>query len=391
MKKLITFILAALLFLTAAVSSAEDTHQLIYGTSTEITGDFAPSNLWTSNATDNLIRNLTNDYSTVASDRGGALVINPTVCDGIEGVMNEDGTKTFTIRIKDGLLFNNGEPISVKDFVWLTAFACSPVANEVGAKVAAYLMIKGGQEYFDGTAAAISGLRIPDDHTIQLTVNAEYVPYYFDLSYAAFNPTSMKYWFGDTVELKDDGEGVYFTGLTKEAIQDRLDFTRFHAGEDRVTAGPYNLVEYDQGSKQAVLVRNEFYVGNFEGQKPSIEKIIITLAEESTWIDGLKTGAFNLYDSINRGTKINTAMDLIEDEANKAALGYGYDYVQFESSQYTQIVFQSDFGPTQFPAVRKAIAWTGMKSPASSVRVGAQLSTGLTALPHGCIRKPKNG
>ncbi len=357
MKKLITFILAALLFLTAAVSSAEDTHQLIYGTSTEITGDFAPSNLWTSNATDNLIRNLTNDYSTVASDRGGALVINPTVCDGIEGVMNEDGTKTFTIRIKDGLLFNNGEPISVKDFVWLTAFACSPVANEVGAKVAAYLMIKGGQEYFDGTAAAISGLRIPDDHTIQLTVNAEYVPYYFDLSYAAFNPTSMKYWFGDTVELKDDGEGVYFTGLTKEAIQDRLEFTRFHAGEDRVTAGPYNLVEYDQGSKQAVLIRNEYYAGNFEGQKPSIEKIIITLAEESTWIDGLKTGAFNLYDSINRGTKINTAMDLIEDEANKAALGYGYDYVQFESSQYTQIVLQSDFGPTQFPAVRKAIAY----------------------------------
>ena len=357
MKNIITIIAAALLLLTAAVVSAEDAHQLIYGASTEISGDFAPGALWTNNVTDALIRSLTNDYDCVASDRGGALMVNPTVCEGIENEMNKDGTKTFTITIKDGLLFNNGEPITIKDFVWLTAFASSPVATELGAKVTTYMMLKGGQEYYNGTAATISGLRMLDDRTFQFTVNADYVPYYFDLAYAGAGASSMKYWLGDAVDLKDDGEGVYFTGLTKEAVEKQLEYARFHAGEDRVTAGPYNLVEYDKGAGQAVLVRNEYYQGNFEGQKPSIDKIIITRAEDATWVDGLKTGAFNFYDSINRGTKINTAIDLIEDEANKAVLGYGYDYVRFDPSGYTELVLQSDFGPTQFPAVRQALAY----------------------------------
>ena len=161
MKNIITIIAAALLLLTAAAVSAEDAHQLIYGASTEISGDFAPGALWTNNVTDALIRSLTNDYDCVASDRGGALMVNPTVCEGIENEMTKDGTKTFTITIKDGLLFNNGEPITIKDFVWLTAFASSPVATELGAKVTTYMMLKGGQEYYDGTAATISGLRWP--------------------------------------------------------------------------------------------------------------------------------------------------------------------------------------------------------------------------------------
>ena len=357
MKRMILFFLAVMLLLTAAAASAEGPQPLIYGASTEISGDFAPSEFWTNNRTDGLIRNLTNDYSTVVIDRGGAIVVNQTICEGIEAVMNEDGTKTFTIRIKDGLLFNNGEPVTIKDFVWMTAFSCSRAATELGVKTAGYLMVSGGQEYYDGTAETISGLRMPDDHTIQLTITSDYVPYYFDQAYAAFIATSLKYWLGDEVDLKDDGEGVYFTGLSKEAVQDHLDHARFHAGEDRVTAGPYSLVSFDKGSGQAVLVRNENYAGNFEGRKPSIEKIVITRAQETTWIDGLKTGGFNLYDTINRGAQINAAMDLIEDEANKAALGYGYDYVQFDSAQLSEIVLQSDFGPTQFPAVRQAIAY----------------------------------
>jgi peptide/nickel transport system substrate-binding protein len=123
-----------------------------------------------------------------------------------------------------------------------------------------------------------------------------------------------------------------------------------------VSAGPYNLVEFDQASKQATLVINENYAGNFEGQKPSVPKIVITKAEDATWADALKTGAFNFYDTMTDGTEINTAMDIIEDEANKEALGYGFKYSQFDRPGYGKLMFQSDFGPTQFLAVRHAIA-----------------------------------
>ena len=356
MKKLFAILLAAVMLLSVAAVNAEDAHQLIYGATTEISGDFAPGAWWTNNATDKMLRDFTTDYGTVVTDQGGALVINDTTCENIEGEMNEDGTKTYTVVLNEGLVFNNGEPITIKDFVWSTAFSCSAVSSEVGAKLTGYMTIVGGQEYYDGTASTISGLRMLDDKTIQVSVVADKVPYFFDLSYAGFTPFSMKYWLGEGVDIADDGEGVYFTGLTKEAIEEQLNFARFHAGEDRVTAGPYNLVEFDQASKQATLVKNEYYQGNFEGQIPSIEKIIITKAEDATWADALKTGAFNFYDTITDGTQVNTAMDLIEDDENVDKLGYGFDFVQFDRPGYGKLMFHSDFGPTQFINVRHAIA-----------------------------------
>ena len=360
MKKFLALLLAACLVLGMSAALAEGTATekgvVIYGATTEISGDFAPGAWWTNNATDKMIRDITNDYGTVVTDQGGALVINNTVCESIEGVMNDDGTKTYTVKIKDGLVYNNGEAITVEDFVWATAFGCSSVASEVEAKLTSYLTVVGGQEFYDGTAETISGLRILDANTIQVSIVADKVPYYFDLSYAGFTPFSMKYWLGDAVSIKDDGNGVYFEGLTKDNIKDQLDKARFYAGEDRVSAGPYNLVEFDQASKQATLTINKNYQGNFEGQKPSIEKIVITKAEDATWADALKTGAFNFYDTITDGEQVNQAMDIIEDEENKAKLGYGFGYTQFDRPGYGKLMFQCDFGPTQFIAVRHAVA-----------------------------------
>jgi peptide/nickel transport system substrate-binding protein len=103
-------------------------------------------------------------------------------------------------------------------------------------------------------------------------------------------------------------------------------------------------------------VINENYNGNYEGQKPSVPKIVITRAEDATWFDAMKTGAFNFYDTITDGEQVNQAMDLIEDEANKLQLGYGFQYAQFDRPGYGKIMFQCDFGPTQFEAVRHAVA-----------------------------------
>ncbi|MBO4537405.1 MAG: ABC transporter substrate-binding protein, partial [Erysipelotrichaceae bacterium] len=311
---------------------------------------------FTNNATDAMIINLTEDCATVTMNKEGAYIVNPTVSESVEGVMNEDGTKTYTIKVNDGLVFNNGEAITIEDFLWTTAFGCSSVATELGAKVSSYLTVVGGQEYYDGTASTISGLRILDDKTLSIQIVADKVPYYYDITYAAFSPASLKFWLGEDVALKDDGEGVYFENFTKEGSEAAFTAARFMASPDRVSAGPYNLVEFDQSSKQATLVANPNYNGNYEGVKPTIEKIVITRAEDATWADALKTGAFNFYDTITDGEEVNTAMDIIEDEENKAKLGYGFDYAQFDRPGYGKIMFQCDFGPTQFEAVRHAIA-----------------------------------
>lgn len=353
MKKLLSMLLAAAMLVSAsAMAFAEGTSEkgtIVYGSSTEIGGDFAPSSWWTNNATDKMIRDLTNDYMVTTTNQGGEYVVNPTVAKDIESVVNPDGSKTFTVTINEGLTYNNGEEIKAADFLWAEVFACSKVAMDTGAKLTGYLTYVGGQEYYDGTATAVSGIRLIDDYTFSVTILADKIPYYYDLRYIQLLPLSLKYWLGEGVELKDDGEGCYIAGdFTKEGIEKQLEYARFNAGEDRVSAGPYNLVAFDKGSLQATLTINPNYAGNFEGQKPSIEKIVVTKTEDATWADALKTGAFNFYDTVTDGNQINTALDIIAEG--------GFDYVQFDRAGYGMLNFQCDFGPTQFEAVRHAVA-----------------------------------
>ena len=352
MKKMLAMLLALCMILSMAPAMAEtaaaEKGTIIYGSTTEIGGDFWYTSLWTNGATDAMIRSMTNELATVVTDQGGALVVNPTVASDVSSEMNDDGTKTYTITINEGLVYNNGTPITAKDFVWSAVFNCSQVAADLGGASTASTTYVGGEAYKKGEATAVSGIRLIDDYTFSVSIVDEYVPYFFDLNYASFNANNMAYYLGEGLELKDDGEGCYIAGdFTADAVKAQVEFARFHAGEDRVTAGPYNLVEFDQAALQATLTINPNFPGNFEGQKPSIEKIIIVKAEDATWADAIKTGAFNFYDTMTDGDQINTAMDIIEEG------GFAYD--SFDRPGYGMINFVCDFGPTQFLPVRQAI------------------------------------
>ena len=352
MKKMLAMLLALCMVLSMAPAMAEtaaaEKGTVIYGSTTEIGGDFWYTSLWTNGATDAMIRSMTNELATVVTDQGGALVVNPTVAADVSSEMNDDGTKTYTITVNEGLVYNNGTPINAKDFVWSAVFNCSQVAADLGGSSTASTTYVGGEAYKKGEATAVSGIRLIDDYTFSVTIEDDFVPYFFDLNYASFNANNMEYYLGAGLELKDDGEGCYIAGdFTTDAVKAQVEYARFHAGEDRVTAGPYNLVEFDQAALQATLTINPNFPGNFEGQKPSIEKIIIVKAEDATWADAIKTGAFNFYDTITDGEQVNTALDIIEEG--------GFDYVQFDRPGYGMINLVCDFGPTQFLNVRQAL------------------------------------
>ena len=352
MKKFLSLLLALTMVLSMTAAVADETAAqkgvVVYGSSTEIGGDFWFTSHWTNNATDDMLRSLSDDCATVVTDQGGALVVNPTVTSDLTMEENADGSKTYTITVNEGLVYNNGEAITAKDFVWSTVFACSMTAAELGVKSTASSQVVGGADFYNGEVAYVSGVRLIDDYTFSVTIEADYLPYFYDLSYASFGAYSIKYWLGEGYDVADDGEGCYITGdFTSAALKDHVETVRFYAGEDRVSAGPYNLVAFDKSALQATLTINENYNGNFEGVKPSVEKIVVVRAEDATWADAIKTGAFNFYDTITDGTQINTALDIIEEG--------GFEYVQFDRPGYGMINFACDFGPTQFLAVRQAI------------------------------------
>ncbi len=331
----------------AAEEAASRPNRLIYGSTTEISGDLGNA-WWTNNASDKKIRDLINDYNVITFDQQGAMLVNSTVVDGdIETTENEDGSKTFTVKIKEGLTYNNGEPITAADYVAYALVAYSPATLEAAAGVVADSVV-GSAEYQKGETNVISGLRLLDDYTYAITIVPEYLPYFYELSYADLSPLYLPMYAPNaTLTVKDDGEGVYLDG--GELNADDINASRF-IYEGRVSAGPYQIKKVDTGTLQAELVINPNYAGNFEGQKPTIETLVIVKTESATAIDSLKTGAVDLLDTLTDGNlEINPALDLVD--------AGGFTYVDFERNGYGKLQFACDFGPTQFPAVRQAVAY----------------------------------
>ncbi len=366
MKKFLALLLAVVMVLTMVAcgeGKKKADGQVVIGTSTEASGDWAYSAFVRNpNATDNAVMKLTDDMYTIQSNQHGDYVINKTVVKSYERIEEENGNVTFKFVINDGLKFNNGEPVTAENFVAWKMFLCSPAGKEMGVVSATYNMLPGGLAYRNGETNVLSAVRLYDEKTFSITIaktgedgETSYLPYYYDLTYSEMQAVNLNYWFGEGWSVKDDGEGVYFVNadgkeFTAETVGDTVTAGRFATG-NRVTAGPYNLVSFDQSSREIVLEVNENYNGNFEGQKPGIQKLVIVKTSEDTVMDMITTGQIQIYSQIADGSDVNAVMDLIEAGTIDSSPS------QYDRAGYGYFGFACDLGPTQFTEFRQAIAY----------------------------------
>ena len=366
MKKFLALLLAVVMVLTMVAcgeGKKKADGQVVIGTSTEASGDWAYSAFVRNpNATDNAVMKLTDDMYTIQSNQHGDYVINKTVVKSYERIEEENGNVTFKFVINDGLKFNNGEAVTAQNFVAWTMFVTSPAGKEMGVVSATYNMLPGGLAYRNGETNVLSAVRLYDEKTFSITIaktgedgETSYLPYYYDITYAAMQAVNLTYWFGEGWSVKDDGEGVYFVNadgkeFTAETIGETVTAGRFATG-NRVTAGPYNLVSFDQSSREIVLEVNENYNGNFEGQKPGIQKLVIVKTSEDTVMDMITTGQIQIYSQIADGSEVNAVMDLIEAGTINSSTS------QYDRAGYGYFGFACDLGPTQFAEFRQAVAY----------------------------------
>ena len=323
--------------------------QIIIGNTTELSGDWSP--YWSNNAADYDIWNFIQGSATVEMDSTGEYHWNDTVlAEEPTSEKNDDGSKTVTFKIKDGLTFNNGDEITAANYVASVLLFSSKLLVDNGASTTTYgYNFEGWKDYNTGASEVFTGVRLIDDNTFSIQVSADYQPYYYEQAQVSTAPTSLDFWLGEGAEVKDDGEGAYISipdSLTEDTIAANLDTARHTA--DQVSAGPYNLKSYDEASKTATLEINDKYPGNYEGQKPSIETLVYKKVETATALDELKTGSVDLLSEMSSGDEINAGLDLVEQG--------GFAYNSYERNGYGQLVFACDFGPTQFVKVRQAIA-----------------------------------
>ena len=366
MKKFLALLLAVVMVLTMVAcgeGKKKADGQVVIGSSTEASGDWAYSAFVRNpNATDKAVMTLTDDMTTVDSDQHGDYGINKTVVKSYERIEEENGNVTFKFVINDGLKFNNGEAVTAENFVAWTMFVTSPAGKEMGVVSATYNMLPGGLAYRNGETNVLSAVRLYDEKTFSITIaktgedgETSYLPYYYDITYAAMQAVNLTYWFGEGWSVKDDGEGVYFVNadgkeFTAETVGETVTAGRFATG-NRVTAGPYNLVSFDQSSREIVLEVNENYNGNFEGQKPGIQKLVIVKTSEDTVMDMITTGQIQIYSQIADGSEVNAVMDLIEAGTINSSTS------QYDRAGYGYFGFACDLGPTQFTEFRQAIAY----------------------------------
>lgn len=326
----------------------EPSGQLIIGTTTEMSGDF--SGVWQNNASDADVRRLIQGYGTVDQTDEGEYLIDDSIVEKYETKDNEDGSKTYTFTIKQGLKFADGKEITAKNYVGNILFWSSKLIGPdfCQGKNTAGIDLVGYDAFSKGEKKEFEGVHLIDDYTFSSTINPENTPYFYELNSVSSGPEDLEFWLGKEVDIKDDGDGCYFVeDINTEEFKNAV-----KAARDRKTlpsSGPYMLEKYDEAQQLATMVINPNFQGDRVGRKPLIEKVILKKITQATQIDDLKTGGVDIIKNIGDGKTINAGMDLTEDE--------GFAYTDYPRAGYGKIAFSCDVGPTQFPEVRQALAY----------------------------------
>lgn len=322
--------------------------QVIIGDSTETSGDVTP--YWTNNASDYNVFKMITGLDIVSVDQEGKWEVNETVVDSLEEADNEDGSKTYTIKIKDGLKFSNGEPVAAKDYVFSYLFWGS---NEMLVDLEAAEASAGIQRYAVGYAAysagetdTFEGVHLVDDMTYSVTIDKQFLPYYYGKALVSATPEYMPGWVPEDVTIEETENGVKFSdNFTSEYISDKVNEFRYNP---TVCTGPYMFTSYDKNAYSYTVTKNPEFPGNFEGQTANIETVIYKYVAQDTMMDQLKTGAIDILLQCADGNDIEAGLDLVDEG--------GYDYVNYPRAGYGMVCFKCNQGPTQFVEVRQAIA-----------------------------------
>ena len=186
---------------------------------------------------------------------------------------SEDG-KTFTFHLHQGVKFHDGKEVKASDFKYSWERACDP---ETGSQTAATYLgdIVGVNDKLAGEAEEISGVKVVDDYTLQVTIDAPKAYFLCKLTY----PTAFV--------------------VERANVESGSDWWRHPIG-----TGPFELKEWSPG-QLLILERNELYYGQLARVKQVTFHILagnpMSMYEDSE-IDVMPVGT--------------DYIDLVEDEAS---------------------------------------------------------------------------
>lgn len=306
---------------------------------------------WSANATNTGFIRLMNGYGLTDITRERVQDWDPVVVKNHEAVENEDGSKTYTIEINDNLKWNDGSQITAKDYVFGIMWRSSQQFAECEGDATGGSVLVGYNEFRNGEKKEFAGLRLLGDYEFAMTIDAENLPNYYELADIGYTPEPMAA-IAPGTDILDDGNGCYFndkytTEVLRETLLDPKTGFRY---KRPVVCGPYQLKNVDLSTETVELEINKEYIGRYDGTKPHVESIITKPVANETWRDEFEKGNVDFF-STSKGETIDSTLTKVESGELKA----NYGLVPLDS--VTELRFACDFGPAQFPEVRRAVAY----------------------------------
>jgi peptide/nickel transport system substrate-binding protein/oligopeptide transport system substrate-binding protein len=282
--------------------------------------------------TDNLSDAVTaNVFRGLVAMDPGTLAIVPAVA--ASWTVSPDGL-TYTFHLRDGVVFQNGRPITAGDVAWSFRRVLAKATNSPRR----WLLepIAGAADYSEGRATDVAGLKIPDPRTVVLTLEHPFAPF---LSMLTMTGASVV-----PPEVYDDAAKGYLRAP--------------------IGCGPFQVVRWQQSNAIEMRAFDRYY-----GGRPAIDRVVVRIIENhASAVEEYRAGGLDSLDEV----PTDPPADIKDDVLRYPFMGVGY------------IGFNLDLPPFKGnPALRKAFNYAVDKDYLWNVLLPGANTAGRGIIPPG--------
>jgi len=230
---------------------------------------------------------------------------------GAESWDVKDGGKTFVFHIRKGLKFANGDPVTAEDYAYSLNRAFGP--DFANGNAGYYLSnISGATDVTSGSAQTISGVKVIDPQTLEISLNTPSVYFLYQLTFPASFVVSKKAVDANPTSWTDTAYGT----------------------------GPFMVKEWKHNQSITLVPNPNYWLG-----KPQLEAIEMPFIQDAaTALKLYQTGELDIMGTYNFPTDQLSAVSSLP------------EFKQVNQFFVAYIGFNNAKPPFNNPAVRQAFA-----------------------------------
>ncbi|AUH40813.1 peptide ABC transporter substrate-binding protein [Streptomyces sp. CMB-StM0423] len=205
--------------------------------------------------------------------------------------IKSDDQKNWTVKLKKGFRFSNGEPVTADSFVDAWNYAANIKNRQVNATFFRYIdgydKVHPTAEGSEPSAQKLSGLKVVNDRTFTVKLSQEFSIWPETLGYPAFAPLPKAF------------------------------FDNHDAWLDKpIGNGPYKIESFSRGTSMK-LVKDGKYKGDDAAKNDGVELKVYT--DQNTAFTDLQAGNLDISDELPAGQLANARNDLGDRFINQKA------------------------------------------------------------------------